>query len=348
MTDETNMPADFSQDNSNQAPTQDNSPAPVQQSAPEQQAPAPAPAPVSADPDHRLSVEEITELLHFDPVEKLQQLKLQGQQSAGQTPQQIQAQAPAPVAPAAPVAPVVPTTPVPAAAAPANTVPMTVEQLAQLTRDLQQQAQPQQPQQEPTVKPVYSVQLPDQIFAALDSDDPGTRRSAMNEVFNGFANMVHVGMQNYIHQVVVPHVRQEMSQTYTQMTTARQTEQDFYGTYPQLDNPVIRNVVQQVAIDYATELNKTGQFKGPTKEFNTSLAQRVQTLLSSVTGAPPQQQAPQTPSPTGQTPQTVLPSTQGVSVQQRPPFFTANGARPPVALNDQSAEIMDTLGIRPH
>jgi len=328
---------------------------------------SPPPAPVQNTPDYSndpLSADQIRDILHFDPVEALANMKKNQAPAqpkppaqAQQTPQnQNQNQNPQQTPPTQ--------TPqnqqAPAQPAPADPVQAQLAALTQLTQQLaqsqqQQQPQNQQPQNQPPAGPsrIFNTQLPPEVFAALESDDINTRRAAMNETFNGFANLVFNTMGQYLSQQVVPALRQEMQQTYHVQSQAQTTQEKFYSANPNLNNPYIRPIVQQIATEVLAEQQAAGTFRGFDDAFNQAVAEKTYALTAIPRTAAPGNSQPPVAPVSGQPGQPVIQAQTNPPVQvpgrnTNAPFFTGQGARPPVAPNNLSAEITDTLGIVRH
>lgn len=288
--------------------------------------------------DQHLTTEQIAEMLNFDPVATLKAQKYPKPAEATPSPQnqgQQQQQQSKPVVGQQQQQSE-------SAAKPALSPDDRINQLAGVVQQLAQTIQPQkaEPSAEQSQKPVFDVVLPDAVFNALEAEDPATRRAAMQQVFNSFANLTFNTMGQYLHQSVIPQIREDISRGYQQFSQAQKVEQDFYGTYPHLDNQYIRQAVADTAIAYATELNQSGQFTGPTPAFNAEVAKRVHALLNIPM---PQAANPSNPNPAGQGQQTMV---QADPVKRPPAFWPGGGARPPSAPN-QSAEFLDMIGLVP-
>ena len=290
-------------------------------------APAPAPAPAPAEAPDRGVSEEIRSILHFDPFEDgaLDEVK---PPPAAPEPQVVQAEAP-------PVPPPPPPAPEPA---PADVLATTVQELRQTVQELPnavRQATQPPPTPEPQVDPFHPkdgeqalnyVQImstiPDAALNGLISENPLERKQAVAQVL-GVA--MHVAHRLAVKQAtetlrgefsrVLPAYVSEHLQT---ESLRREVHNDFYTAFPQLNHPVLKQVVMREAAVLGPKLGVTSW----TPEFRDALGKHVMDML-------PQVQAPATAAPAPATP-TVGPS-----------------ARPMTGTGSQSMqqEIADLLGF---
>lgn len=252
---------------------------------------------------------------------------------------------PAPAAPAAPAAqPAAPAAPAaaPEAPAPQDQIQQallqqgaTLEQIA--ARLNQPPAQPAAPQRDPReeLMNAYRFNLVPEFMTALGSDDPVQRQQAVHLMMQVVATAAHVQMRQEFERRM-GEMRQEMQTAWqnqaTQATTlaSKQDEmrKDFYGRYAHLDNPALRSIVRDTAI----ELAKLPHFRvngGYTPALGDAIAERIHTLLPMLkpNGAAP---APQTR-----------------QVQPAAPLQFQAGTRPaPAPQPDaEQAAILETIGF---
>lgn len=168
----------------------------------------------------------------------------------------------------------------------------------------------------------YVFQVPDQLVAGLASDNAAERQQALGALIQGTATNVH--------REVIRAMRQELSQVLPQLM-GRHIEQhqrrveifnDFYNSYPQFSNPVLRPLVAQVANQVATA---TGA-----REWSPQLKQAIaQHLANTLNGVQPQA-APIPPAP----------------VPPTPPVITPGGVRPPAPdPEDSRQQMLDLLNF---
>ena len=163
-------------------------------------------------------------------------------------------QQPAPTQPQAPAAsgPVAP--PATAAAPQLSEVEQLRLEVARLQGAVQTRPQapqaPAAPTQEPWEQlPEHKYQFPitDQFMAGLNSDDPGTQKQALGALVQAVATVTH---QNVVKQMVGFIQRDVMGMVQQSIAASRISEQvnrDFYSANPDLNDPMIRQFVGQVA-----------------------------------------------------------------------------------------------------
>lgn len=158
------------------------------------------------------------------------------------------------------------------------------------------QANPQgdaQPPQDPlAVVPEYNYNIPDALVTAMNSEDPGERKQAMAHLIKGVA----VG----IHQTIAAAVTQRLTQLeqgipdaiQNRMLYAQQAQQvmtDFYGKFPQLNTPELRQIVQTVA---KAHMDATGQQQWTEKLRDEVGSLVIQKLTGVIPAQAPAQAAP--------------------------------------------------------
>lgn len=189
--------------------------------------------------------------------------------------------------------------------------------LAELRRGQQPQGQDQGQQQQQEGQPQlqgYSYEIPDQVIDGLASDDPGTRKAALNGVLAGASEIVHQKVMNAVKTYMNESVAQTIQQTQGQYQQAQGQYQDFYQTFPDLNKPMLRGFVKEAATEVVREMEQNGTYRGYNEHVRNAIGQRardkVQTLIQDFSGGngngaaapnPPAAAAPGagTPSPAG-------------------------------------------------
>jgi hypothetical protein len=154
------------------------------------------------------------------------------------------------------------------------------------------QSQSGQAAQGPAPDPLpYNVVIPDQLWAALDSDDAGQRRQGIATLSTALARMVHSTMMPIIDQKLEKTVSQygqtSQQEMYQQQEIQRQqsyVEQDFYGRYPQFGAPGLRNLVHSIGTQAMKDLGAT-QWSPQLRDY---IAAKVQQTLAGAAPAPPE------------------------------------------------------------
>ena len=170
-------------------------------------------------------------------------------------------------------------------------------QIAELTNLLSSQATQQQNQEQQAEAtpldsvPDYNFEVPDQLVSMLASEDAGERKQAIAALVRGTAQTVHQQMLE-----VVKHVQESVPNTIQQHVQQQQVQQqvntEFYGKYPQLNNPNLRPVVAKVAQGLMQQQLAVGIQPSWSPQFMEQVGGEVLKLLNM------QQQAPAaTPAP---------------------------------------------------
>ncbi len=256
--------------------------------APPAATPAPSAAPTttppaaSQEPKTGPNVDkEIEDIFRFNPFQDAMDEKPPAEATPPGTPQPPEAKPPAPVA-----------TP---------TVPPEVETLKQEVAALralvaagvnpaQAQQQPAQPQQEDFFKdiPQYPVQVPDQLFDAMNSEDVNTRRGALNALLSTHGRIVHAMVTRDMTARIAALVPQQVQQITQRQTEERAVFDDFYTRHKDLNNPALRPMVVQVAAQVMQQQNST-QY---TPQIGDIIAERTRSVLRQLV---PQASAPVVP-----------------------------------------------------
>lgn len=145
--------------------------------------------------------------------------------------------------------------------------------------------------------PSYDYNVPDQLVEMMGSEDPNERKQAMGFLVKGVAQGIHqqimstVGSQFQNLQQHIPQTVQQMQQT---QAVQQQVATDFYGTYPEFNDPNITPIVQNVAKQVMEEQGKNAW----DQSLRDEIGKRVKGILGKVAGSNTQQQqntAPKTP-----------------------------------------------------
>lgn len=174
--------------------------------------------------------------------------------------------------------------------------------------------------------PAYNFTIPDKLVDGLASEDPRDRQQALGALAQGLAQAIHTTIRQEYEGVLQAQMRQVPQMMQQQLTTQQQARgvfDDFYGKYPQLNNPSLYPVVVQTA---QAVMSETGAAQW-NAQLRDTVAQRVMGLLQS----------------TQATAGSTVPKVNG---QQPPPaMFGGRQSRGPVASTADSvaADVMDTL-----
>jgi len=167
-----------------------------------------------------------------------------------------------------------------------------VEKLAQVHGQKPGQTQGTQPQpeadQDPfATTPEYLYELPDALMVSLNSEDPGERKKAMTHLIRGVAQGIHQTVVKAV-STRLTQLQREIPQSVTQKLQYQQqasaVQQDFYGKYPQLNNPAIQPMVKQIAEQH---MKATGQETWTPKLRDEIGAKAIQMLASVLNTNPP-------------------------------------------------------------
>ena len=171
----------------------------------------------------------------------------------------------------------------------------------------QQPAAPQQPQgpQAPEVAIPdhgYQFNIPEGLDTALVSDDPATRRTALQALIQGTSRTVHTEVVKSMRQEFARILPQIVNSMITQSRSQQNVAQDFYGKYTQFANPIFRPLVQQIGMQVARERGAQGW----TPELRDAIGERVLQVLQAA-GFQGQGGAPQVPAPSLNGPAAIVP-----------------------------------------
>lgn len=189
-----------------------------------------------------------------------------------------------------------------------------LQQMQQVSQANQGQRAGQQESQEDALARMYNLTIPDQLFAAMNSEDPNERRQAIAHAFNGLARVVHSNVRQEYSTALQQQVPQMLQQRQQHEQFQRQVFNDFYGANPDLNRPELRQAIVGVASQLMREGQATGQFQTWDANFSQALATRVRGVLSSwqQTQTPPAPAAPKPPvmAPNGVRPADAVPNQQ--------------------------------------
>ncbi|MGI9610005.1 MAG: hypothetical protein ACR2NL_06895 [Acidimicrobiia bacterium] len=205
----------------------------------------------------------------------------------------------------------------------------------------QQQPAPQQPgilpqQQQPQADPLqgnYRFQMPAELVNGLASEDANIRSQALTFLVENTGKQIHQqvlsSVQQMIPQQVAPIVQQHQAQAQHDTTVYN----DFYGTYPNLNQPQYRPIVREAADAVLARYPNVPWSDQLKAAIGQEAVQRINNLATGMQQpyaqpVPPQQMPPVQPGG--------APGVQGV--QQQPPFQAAPTTRPPVSSGNTVAD----------
>lgn len=271
---------------------------------------------------------DLESVLSFDPFKD----GMTGDDPPTQSAEPDAPAAPTEPAPSKPAAgqPQQPTAAPASAATPNPELTMFQQRVQQLESQLAaiQQARHAQPQAQPAPAagpqvPPYQFNLPPQLQAMLNSEEPTERAQGLAIAMQGVAQAVHQNLMNEWtrreEELRNDYVPQTIHQYVSQQQKSQEIFQDFYGTYQDLAKPELRGLVMSAAQQVYAEL---GNPVGWSPQLRDTIATRVYQVLGKQPG---QQQQPSTPP-------TIL-GGGGSGV----------GSRPNGVPNGASADIMNTL-----
>lgn len=144
-------------------------------------------------------------------------------------------------------------------------------------------AQQAAPQDALTVMPEYEYNIPDQLMASLNSEDPVERKQAMAGLIKGVARGIHQTLATAVIArltTLEQNLPTQIGSYVTQSQQAQHVSTDFYGKFPQLNVPELRPLVQSIA---QAHMEATGQ-----KEWTDKLRDEIGNLvIAKLAGAIP-------------------------------------------------------------
>lgn len=166
------------------------------------------------------------------------------------------------------------------------------QQVASMQQYLNSQAQQQQPQQggqdqqqqQPEV-PQYDLQIPDELWNAMNNDDPYERKRAHQAYNQAVAAHVHQRVQQEFQQTMQRQIPVQVQRLMAHQAAVQQVFNDFYGHHPDLNRPELRQLVYGAAQQVMQE---TGQ-RSWTPQLRDAVAQRVRQFVPGTQQPAPQQ-----------------------------------------------------------
>ena len=142
------------------------------------------------------------------------------------------------------------------------------------------------------------IQLPDNLLAAVRSENPAESAMALNIIVQGTARMAVRHAKQLMDSFVTESLPQILGSYTRAQETAKSVHDDFYGTYPERNKAEIKPFVTQIASMMATEMGD--KFKGGNAEFRDAVAQRLMAIASVAAPKPAEPQpAPSSFTPSG-------------------------------------------------
>lgn len=170
---------------------------------------------------------------------------------------------------------------------------------------------------------LYTFNLPDELMAAINSEDPKERKGAMQYMISGVGAAIHKQVEQEFTKTIealTTRMPQFIQQAVIEREQARAVFDDFYGTYKQFNRPELYPLVTNVAKAVMKE-KKLTQW-GP--EARDAVAARLNQLMGANAAA-----APAAPA---------KPATQ-------PAMFGGSNARPAASPKTVQDDIAETLGF---
>lgn len=163
---------------------------------------------------------------------------------------------------------------------------------AQMQRVQQPPAPPQAPQDD---TPQYRYDVPPELMAAMNNEDPNVQRQGLAHYATGISRTVHqqamANVKAMITRDVVPAVQRMIQTSLAQAELFR----DFYGTHKDLDNDNLRQHVMAVAQSLVTPQTKwNAAFRD---QLATAVRQRMNMPAPGAAPAPAPVPAPTPPPP---------------------------------------------------
>jgi hypothetical protein len=133
----------------------------------------------------------------------------------------------------------------------------------------------------------YQFNVPDQLLTMLDSEEAGDRRNAIGAIMQGVAMQTHRTVLAQVNEMVQSQLPQMVQGMQASTTQQQGVFNDFYGEYPQLNAPHLRDFVKGVAAEVANAsgvrtwstalrdkigkecIKRLGQFAPPSAETQT-------------------------------------------------------------------------------
>lgn len=225
---------------------------------------------------------------------------------------------------------------------------MAYGQMQQTLASMQQPAQ-QRPAQggeqpagaDPSVDlemPAYDFNVPPDLVNAIVSDEPGERQVAIQALLKGFGQAIHQTVMNQVVQQYsqVPRVVQSALEAQRQR---QEVFDDFYGTYPQFNQPHLR----QIVLREAQQMSQEGYGNTWNQRFRDDLASRLMAQMQEMaTGLG---FAANGGAPVGQPAQPAQPQLPVQNGTPRPPHVFGTGASTsaPTTMSGLELDILGTM-----
>lgn len=134
-----------------------------------------------------------------------------------------------------------------------------LETQSRLIEDMQKaQAQPQpKDQPEEDQLPEYNFNVPPQLMQAIESEDPAVRKQGIESLLRGVAMAVHRNIRDESNAFQNKRLPDMVNAMIQQSTVASEVHRDFYGKYPELNQPHLRHLVQQVGAEIMQQTRTT-------------------------------------------------------------------------------------------
>ena len=208
---------------------------------------------------------------------------------------------------------------------------LTAAQAAAAVAALQKGEEGAVPAPAPAETPSFLLQMPQDLMAQLNSEEPSERSQGFSNLVNGIGQMMHGHMIKVLEEkltATVALVEQRATAQQTRSVEETAVLEDFYGKFPKLNDDAIRPLVQQVTSQLVQE---TGANKW-SPELRDAIGIRTTQIIKAAAGNPGGNGGGETAPGT----------TQPVS---KPPNQMKGGARPQAASETPTAGEMieDTL-----
>lgn len=263
-------------------------------------------APREAHPGEQTTMSELEEIFRFgghgtdtDPFAPPREEPVAPPPPPPVQPQPVP-QAPAP-APAPPVAAAPkPQPPTPAAETDAQRVTRLEAELAAMRSILTAQpapvpqqppTQPQAPAEDPL--PSYDFNVPAGLVDALADENPTRRAEALRALCTGVAESVH----RQVRAEYRPWMQRQHQELQAAEERRQSVQRDFYGTYPQLDHPGLRGIVEWASGQAIAARRGNATWDTALRD---DIARRAIAVIQGMPSAQPA--VPQAPQPMFQTP----------------------------------------------
>lgn len=202
-----------------------------------------------------------------------------------------------------------------AAAPPVTTPAVNLEQLIRdQTASITAALAPKDTTEKAPAPPKYNLALPPQVLGLLRSEDPGEFATGMHAVINGISNKVWQDVEARLTELrdsILKEVPQLLTQQHETITTQEAVATDFYGAHPTLNNPLLKQLIQNVGMQVAALRQAAGKSIEWGPELRDEIAESIYLSLPQLRPAA----APAVPKVPGQQP-------------KKPPFIAGQNSRP--------------------